>query len=61
MFNFTDVREKVEILAGGDVIPNRTLIEKAATKWETGDNVIYNETAVREIHLNINGKNSSRS
>jgi len=61
VFNFTDVREKVEVVAGGDIIPNRTLIEKPKIQWETGDNVVYNETAVREIHINVNGKNSSRS
>jgi hypothetical protein len=61
VFNFTDVREKVEVMAGGEIIENKTLISKAASKWETGDNVIYNDTAVREIHLNVNGKNASRS
>lgn len=60
MMNFTDVREKVEIISGGDVIENMTLVNKTATLWQTGDNVIYNDTATREIHLAINGKNSSR-
>ncbi len=55
------MREKVEVITGGDIIENKTLITKTASKWETGDNVIYNDTAVREIHLNVNGKNASRS
>jgi len=61
VFNFTDVRENVEVIAGGEIIENKTLISKSASKLETGDNVIYNDTAVREIHLNVNGKNASRS
>ena len=61
MMNFTDVREAVVVISGGDVLENMTLVNKTYSNWQTGDNVIYNDTETREIHLLINGKNSSRS
>lgn len=65
VLNFTDVREKVEIITAGDTIENMTLLNKTTKNTpqllETGDNTIYNDTATREIHLYLNGKNSSRS
>lgn len=59
--NFTDVRAKVEVITAGEIIPNMTLVNKTASQWQTGDNVIYNDTDVREIHIAINGKNASRN
>jgi len=55
VFNFTDVREKVEVISGGEVIENMTMINKTSNLWQTGDNVIYNDTATRQIHLYVNG------
>ena len=62
VFNFTDVREKVEVITGGDIIENMTLSNKSATPhlYQTGDNTVYNDTDVREIHLYVNGKNNTR-
>lgn len=37
-----------------------TLVNKTQANWQTGDNIIYNDTSTREIHLIINGKNASR-
>lgn len=59
--NFTDVRAKVDVITGGDTIENMTLVNKTKTKWQTGDNVIYNDTEVRQIHFVVNGKNSTRN
>ena len=64
MFNFTDVRVRVDVMTGGDTIPNMTLVNKtllAPQTLQTGDNVVYNDTATREILLLINGKNATRN
>ena len=61
MFNFTDQRQKVEFLTGGQSIENMTLVNKSNSLWQTGDNIVYNDTATREIHVVANGRNSSRS
>lgn len=57
--NFTDIRAQVEFKTAGLTIENGTLLDKASTEWETGDNVVYNETN-REIHFAINGKNPAK-
>jgi hypothetical protein len=59
--NFTDVRAKVEFLTAGDSIKNTTLLTTANALKQTGVNVVYNDTAVREMHFLLNGKNQSRS
>ena len=62
MHNFTDVRAKVDfIMPRGDIVPNMTLVNKTPAQWQTGDNVLYNQTSRREIHFAINGRNSSRN
>ena len=58
--NFTDVRVKVEVITGNDIIENTTLTTKAASQLQTGDNIIYNDTETRQIHLHVNGKNKTR-
>lgn len=58
--NFTDVRAKVDFITGGDTIANETLTQKANSLWETGDNIVYNDTETREMHFVINGKNQTR-
>jgi hypothetical protein len=60
--NFTDVRAKVDFVTPlKDIVPNMTLVNKTSANWQTGDNVLYNQTERREIHYAINGKNASRS
>ena len=59
--NFTDVRAAVYVVTDGINITNNTLGTEASSKWQTGDNVIYNDTATREIHVYVNGKNYSRN
>jgi flagellar motor switch protein FliM len=59
--NFTDIRAKVEMITGNDIIENATLTSKTASQLQTGDNIVYNDTETREIHLHINGKNKTRS
>lgn len=59
--NFTDRREMVEVFTGGDVILNETLTEFDESEWETGHNIVFNDTATREIHMVINGRNQTRN
>lgn len=47
VFNFTDVREKVEVFSGNDLIENMTYTNKSRTSLLTGDNIIYNDTETR--------------
>jgi hypothetical protein len=63
VFNFTDVRARVDVISAGDTIPNMTLTNKTLAKepLQLGDNVIYNDTSVRQIHLHVNAKNTSRN
>jgi hypothetical protein len=60
MYNYTDVRAKVEVNAGDYIVPNNTLKTKSASALQSGDNVVYNET-IKEVHIVFNGKNKSRS
>jgi hypothetical protein len=59
--NFTDVRAKIDFLTGGDNIKNGTLLSTNSSIRQFGANVLYNDTATREIHYLINGKNPSRT
>lgn len=59
--NFTDVRAKVDFLTGGDNIQNQTILATNNAPKQTGVNIVYNDTATREIHYIINGKNASRT
>ena len=57
MTNFTRVREAINVLdVKGSQIKNRTLIDKNAKDLVNGDNVLYNQTEVREFHWVVNGK-----
>ena len=60
--NFTDVRNEVNVTAGGYRIPNQSLTNKTdSSDWESGDNDILNDTETREIRFVLNGKNKSKS
>ena len=59
--NFTDVRKQVNVTSGAQLIQNETLTKKSYDTLMTGDNIIYNDTATREIHVVFTGKNSSRN
>jgi hypothetical protein len=61
VLNFTDVRAEVNVTAGGKLIENTTLTEKDPADWKTGDNVVYNDTATREIRIVFNGASNARS
>jgi len=50
----------MDFLTGGDNIQNETLLSTNNALRQTGANVIYNDTATRQIHYIINGKNSTR-
>lgn len=57
MTNFTDVRVAINITDnGGNLIDNETLTKKRWDYHTNGDNVIYNQTEVREFHWVMNGK-----
>ena len=58
--NFTDVRAKIDFLTGGDNIQNETILNTNNAPKQTGVNIVYNDTATREVHFLINGKNASR-
>jgi hypothetical protein len=55
--NFTDVREAVNItnVATGELIANDT-IDIHYQNWFLGDNIIYNDTETREIHVFASGE-----
>lgn len=65
MHNFTDIRAKVDFIVSStalkpEKILNETLLSAVASVRQTGANVVYNDTSVRQIHYLINGKNSTR-
>ena len=54
--NWTDVRAAIDFTVDGKKRDNDT-IDADSNNWVIGDHVVYNETAVRETHLIITGKN----
>jgi hypothetical protein len=59
MTNFTDVRASINMTAikpKNELIANLTYL-KPESELVAGDNVIYNQTEVREFMFVINGKN----
>jgi hypothetical protein len=63
VFPHYDVREAVEIKDNtGYIHPNNTIGDESNRPFlSIGDNVVYNQTDVREINLIINGKNETIS
>lgn len=62
MTNFTDVRVAINVTTkygAGDIIANKSYLNKLESEFVTGDNVIYNQTEVREFNFVVNGKNST--
>ena len=60
--NFTDQRASVDIKVENDddFIANETLLEFSEDEWLLGHNIIYNDTATREIHYIIAGNDLER-
>lgn len=61
IMNFTAQRQLVNITNNGVLIPNNTLDWKDPnwvknSTYTTGDNVVLNDTATREMHVIYNGK-----
>jgi hypothetical protein len=59
MTNFTDVRASINMTAiqsKNELIANLTYL-KPENELVAGDNVVYNQTEVREFMFVINGKN----
>ena len=58
VMNHTDVRQAINVTTKSGVqIANSTyLTDKAAGNLTMGDNVLWNETAIREFRMSINGK-----
>jgi hypothetical protein len=56
--NFTDVRAEVNVTntVTGEQIDNATILTNPKNNWHTGYNLVLNDTATREIHLIINGR-----
>lgn len=61
MTNFTQVRESINITSNinGEMAVNNSYTTKTEDQLQSGDNVLYNQTEVREFHFVLNGKNSS--
>lgn len=61
MTNFTDVRMSINMTdRTNTLILNETFTTKTDEELISGDNVIYNQTEVREFHYAINGKDYQR-
>lgn len=61
MMNFTDVRASINMTTDdGYLIPNETFTSIADADQQFGDNVVYNQTEVREFHFAVNARNESR-
>jgi len=62
--NWTDIRAAIDVKvrkdAGYELMPNLTIPSNSA-EYQLGQNIIYNETAIRETHLIITGKNTSEN
>jgi hypothetical protein len=56
--NFTDVREKYEVVFNGQLMPNNS-IAKTEEDQVTGQYVLFPSPDVRELHFIVNGKNKS--
>ena len=61
IFNFTDVRAEIDFVTPAGNITNGTLLSVSPLSLSTGDNIVYNDTATREIHLVANGLNWKRN
>lgn len=64
--NFSAVRQEVDFITAGDIIPNMTYGNATKPRapppvYQTGDNVVYNQSDVKLIKLVLNGRNASRS
>ncbi len=55
------MRAKFDFLTGKDNIKNLTLLSSDAKVLQTGANVVYNDTSMRQIHFILNGKNATRN
>jgi hypothetical protein len=57
VMNFTDPREAVNItnVGLGELVPNDTIASNQ-NNWDLGNNIIYNDTETREIHVYASGK-----
>jgi hypothetical protein len=56
--NFTDVRQAIYVTSGGLTYENDT-IPDSWDDYMAGQNVVYNDTETRELHVIINGKNKT--
>ena len=62
--NFTEQREVMNVTTNygaGDLIANATLTSKAEADWQTGDNIVWNDTETRQFEFVVNGKNASKT
>jgi len=59
--NFTDVRAEINVTVAGKQVLNDSLPSKYIddVNFKTGQNVLYNQTEVREFHWVVTGKDAS--
>jgi hypothetical protein len=57
VMNFTDIRAAIDMVTPAGNVSNATLLNVAKKDWESGHNVVYNDTETREIHIIANGVN----
>ena len=53
--NFTDVRDDIQVHVNSHRIPNNTIPENEED-YMIGQNIVYPDTATRELHFIVNGK-----
>lgn len=59
--NWTDIRRAIDFRVGGSggrLVLNNSIAANESD-WEFGQNIVYNETEIRETHFIINGKNET--
>ena len=57
--NFTDVRQKMDVSVNGMKIDSENFLNdtiQLPKDYQLGNNVLYNDTEVREFHFIVNGK-----
>lgn len=63
--NFTDVRESIDFITGGEIVANGTFVTSQTTSAnltkQTGQNVVYNSTDKQTLEFYMDGKNKSRT
>jgi len=55
IMNFTEARAVINVTVNGVLHANETLNPLVTTNRLTGDNIVYNDSSVKELHVVYNG------